>query len=129
MRRIETVWLWKAYFTRGHANYFMMIITMWNFIVIQFELLWREVLENYGIYISIIDFSAMLVLSYFPIAALIGRYDYRHPTGAVKVEQELMMEVSPIYKKIYKNQEEIQENQEVLNNKLDEIRVMLKSGD
>ncbi len=91
---------------------------MWNFIVIQYALL----LEETGIFGSITEFIVLLSVTYFPIVALIGRYDYKHPTGAVKVEQELMMEVSPIYRKIFKNQEENLENQEVLNNKLDEIR-------
>ena len=121
MFSIEKVWLWKTYFTRGHSNYFMMIITMWNFIVIQFELLIEEFLQKYGIFITILDFALIVFLSYFPVVALIGRYDYKHPTGAVKVEQNLMMEVSPIYQGIYKNQEEILENQEVLNNKIDKI--------
>jgi hypothetical protein len=114
MKFIERFWLWKAYFTRGHANYFMMIITMWNFVVIQFELLFKEELRKLGIYISIIDFTLLLIISYFPVVALIGRYDFKNPTGAVQVEQKLIMEISPIYRKVYGNQENIEKKLDVV---------------
>lgn len=118
MKFIEKIWLWKAYFVRGHSQYIMMPMTMFNFVVIQYELL----VKQFGWFTSIFEFMVIVFVTYIPVASLFGRYDYKHPTGAVKVEQNLIKEISPVYKTIYKNQEEILENQEVLNNKLDGIR-------
>ena len=80
----------------------MMIITMWNFIVIQFELLFKEELQKFGVYITIVDFAFLLLITYFPIVSLIGRYDFKHPTGAVKVEQELFIVLLGVVQKTLK---------------------------
>ncbi|MHA2119577.1 MAG: hypothetical protein ACW990_00085 [Promethearchaeota archaeon] len=121
MRAIEKVWLWKYYFIRGHAQYLALVISIFNFIVIQFELLWKKVLESNGYFISIIDFTVIFGLIYFPFAIYLGRFDFKNPRGGFKVESNLVKQESPIYKDVFKNQKEILENQEVLNNKLDEI--------
>ena len=112
---VEKIWLWKTYFTRGHANYFMMILTMFNFIVIQYELF----ISQFGIFNSIWEFFLLILFTYFPIVSLIGRFDLKHVKGATKVEQNLLKEVSPIYQLIFSNHEYFKEKLEGIEKKLD----------
>lgn len=101
--------LWKYYFIRGHNQYLAFIISIFNFIVIQFELVWRKALESFGIYISIFDFTVIFGIIYFPIIIYLGRFDIKHRKGSLKVEQNLIKQNSPIYIELFETLERLEQ--------------------
>ena len=101
--------LWRIYFIRGHTQYLAIILSLFNFIVIQFQLLWQNILENFGIFINIFDFAIIFSFFYFPLIILVGRWDYKNHLGSFQTEHQLHSEISPVWQKTFAYLKRIEE--------------------
>lgn len=109
MQLLEKFFHWKYYFIRGHNQYLAFVISIFNFIVIQFELVWREALQKFGIFISILDFTVIFGIIYFPSIMYLGRFDIKHEKGSLKVEQNIIKKNSPLYIDLFNRLERIED--------------------
>ena len=102
----------KQYFLRGHNSWFALIFSLLNFTLIFYNLLFKnlffipEILKSYSIFFLI--FGSL----YFPLAAIIGWLDFKK--GTFKAEQELSLEISPIWQELFKKLSNLEEANRVL---------------
>ena len=102
----------KQYFLRGHNSWFALIFSLLNFTLIFYNLLFinlffiPDIFKSYSIFILI--FGSF----YFPLAALIGFLDFKK--GTFKAEQELSLEISPIWQEVFKKLTNLEEANRVL---------------
>ena len=108
----------KLYFLRGHSQWFVYIFSLTSFSLLFYNFLFKnlgfipEYLKQFSI------FFLLFIVLYIPLAIIIGYFDYKK--GTFKAEQGIILEWSPIWKKMFT---EI----EVLNSKLDKIQEKLKN--
>jgi hypothetical protein len=88
----------------------MILLSFSNFIVIQYELL----IKQFNLFDNILIFALVFTGLYIPIVTIIGRFDFKHKKGGLKVEQTLIMHESPLYQRVFANQEKILEDLEEL---------------
>jgi hypothetical protein len=71
--------LW-IYFKSGHSGYFAFILSMLNFVVLQYNLFVERIpiLKQYMPRMS--TFFILFSLIYFPVAILIGRFEFKKGT-------------------------------------------------
>jgi len=82
-----------AYFRRGHNIYLAFILSFANFVVIQYRLLVEHVSFLREVFTSLAVFALFFMLTYVPIAVLLGWLDYRKI--CVPVETELTSRANP----------------------------------
>ena len=95
---LRQVALLKTYFIRGHSQWFAYIISLLNFVSIFYYL----VINNLSFipdWFRFTYFIIIFVCTYFPITAFVGWYDFKK--GTYKVEQNLVAEISPLWKKLF----------------------------
>ena len=90
MRRVLR---WWTYFKRAHVNYTAPAIWFLSHPTILYTLLVVEVFNFPRSPLFYALFATIFALSYFIVATLIGRWDYRR--GSVPVETELIAKASP----------------------------------
>ncbi|MFW9825384.1 MAG: hypothetical protein ACFFE4_20755 [Candidatus Thorarchaeota archaeon] len=89
----------RQYFLRGHSNWFALLISLVNFTLIFYNLLFKnlyfvpEILKSYSIFFIIFG------VIYFPVASIFGYLDFRK--GTYKAEQALTKELSPIWREVF----------------------------
>ena len=85
---------WIVYFKRGHSAWFVFIISLLNFTVIQYKLL----IENVGFLKSLLPSMSLFLItflaSYIPLATLVGWIDAKRATLAKEYE------IHPYYLKL-----------------------------
>jgi len=72
--RILRYW---TYFRRGHATYLAFLMSLANFMVIQYRLLIEYVPFLEALFSSLTAFAATFFLVYLPIATVVGWLDYK----------------------------------------------------
>jgi len=109
----------RTYFIRGHSNWLAYPISMLNFISISFYLL----IDNLSIIpdeFKLLRYYVILfIFTYIPGAVLIGYFDMNK--GAYRVEQRMAKELSPIWKDVFNQFEEIQNNQKEIMSRLESL--------
>lgn len=77
-RMARDLWI---YFKYGHSGYFAFILSMFNFVVLQYNLLVERIpfLKQYMPRMS--TFIILFSLIYFPVAILIGRFEFKKGTA------------------------------------------------
>jgi len=102
----------RQYFLRGHSGWFSLFLSLLNFTLIFYNLLFKnlffipEELKHYSIFFIV--FGAC----YFPLASLFGWLDFRK--GTYKAEQALTREISPIWHEVFMKLENIEQSNESL---------------
>lgn len=79
------VWV---YFKRGHSAWFAFLIALFNFATIQYKLLIKNISFFAVFFPRFAIFLVVFLLTYPPVAILLGRYDYKKKL-ALKTEIEL----------------------------------------
>jgi len=82
-----------AYFRRGHNIYLIFGISFLNFVVIQWRLLIEEIAFLEAIFQHFYVFTTLFVVTYIPLATIIGWVDYKR--GAVPVDQTVLAAANP----------------------------------
>jgi len=72
-RHLSKFWI---YFQTGHRQYLAWILTFFNFITLQYTLIINRFFPE--IELSIILFSIIFLITYFPLSYLIGWISYNH---------------------------------------------------
>ena len=88
--RLLRIW---SYVRRGHSTYLVFLVSLSNFIVIQYRLLIEYIPALHLLFDRIWVFAVAFVLVYIPLAAFIGWMDYRKL--AVPVDMALMSRANP----------------------------------
>ena len=93
----------RTYFIRGHSQYLILLLSLSNFIVIQYELFVKNIVN-----ITIFEFSLLFISIYPMIAIFLGILDYKKGSFRSDVDiyvennphwQDLMQKVNLIYEK------------------------------
>ena len=85
-----------TYFRRGHGVYLIFAISFLNFIVIQYQLLIREIPFLQALFSSLIIFTLVFFVVYVPLAVVIGWIDYKR--GSVPVDSIIAYKASPYHR-------------------------------
>jgi hypothetical protein len=102
----------RQYFLRGHSNWFALILSLINFTLIFYNLLFKnlffvpDVLKSYSVFFIIFG------VLYFPTAAIFGWLDFKK--GTYKAEQALTMEISPIWNEVFQKLQNLEEANVIL---------------
>ena len=88
--RILRIW---SYVRRGHSTYLVFMVSLANFIVIQYRLLVEYIPVLHLLFREIWLFALSFIIVYIPLAAFIGWMDYRRL--AVPVDMALMARANP----------------------------------
>jgi hypothetical protein len=86
------------YFRRGHSGYLAFLVSLANFVVIQYRLLIEHVPLLKMVFASLIAFVLTFVFVYVPLAIFLGWLDARRLTGPR--ESTLTAEISPWHRDI-----------------------------
>jgi len=92
-RQRDRLLRWLTYFRRGHAAYLAFMISLANFVVIQYRLLVQYVPWLETIFQNLTYFAIIFFLLYIPLAVTIGWYDYKR--FAVPMERRIGALSSP----------------------------------
>ena len=117
---IDQVARLKQYFLRAHNNWFALVFSLINFTLIFYNLLFKnlyfipEILKSYSIFFIL--FGSL----YFPVAIVLGFFDYKK--GTYKAEQSLSRELSPIWQEVFKKLNKIEEVNQNLLSELEGLR-------
>lgn len=98
----------RTYFLRGHSNWFAYIMSFLNFITISFYL----IIENLTIVPDSFKFRHYILLFfivYTPLSITVGYLDMKK--GTYRVEQKLARKLSPIWTDVFKQLDQLNENQ------------------
>ena len=76
-----TLWI---YFRRGHSTYVLLVLSLINFVTIQYALLVQNYPEASRLFPNLVYFGVCLTLIYGPISTLLGFLDYK--SGSVPRE-------------------------------------------
>jgi len=95
--RILRCW---TYFRRGHSTYLVFLVSLANFIVIQYRLLVEYIGALRLLFPSLILFALSFVMMYVPLATIIGWLDYRRL--AVPVDMTVATRASPWHRDMAK---------------------------
>jgi hypothetical protein len=71
---LVTLWI---YFRRGHSAYVLLVLSLINFITIQYALLVQNYPEASRLFPNLVYFGVTLVLIYGPLSTLLGFLDYK----------------------------------------------------
>lgn len=110
----------KQYFLRGHNSWFALAFSLLNFTLIFYNLLFKnlffipEILKSYSIFFMV--FGSI----YFPLAAFLGWLDFKK--GTYRAEQSLTLEISPIWKEVFKKLSNLEETNKVLLSELQNMQ-------
>ncbi|MFX0149244.1 MAG: hypothetical protein ACFFAJ_00530 [Candidatus Hodarchaeota archaeon] len=110
----------RQYFIRGHSNWFALVLSLINFTLIFYNLLFKnlffvpDVLKSYSVFFIIFG------VLYFPMAAILGWLDFKK--GTYKAEQVLTMEVSPIWREVFQKLQNLEEANVILLSELKKIQ-------
>lgn len=89
-----------AYFRRGHSTYLAFLISLVNFIVIQYRLLISYISYLEEIFHHLSVFAVTFIIIYIPITTIIGWLDYTK--GAVPIDRTIGARANPYYKDLAK---------------------------
>ena len=78
--RLLRMW---SYFRRGHGTYLAFLVSLLNFVVIQYRLLIDYVSALKEVFPSLSMFVATFLIIYFPVATFVGWLDYRRLSAPV----------------------------------------------
>jgi hypothetical protein len=84
---------WWTYFRRGHNTYLVFLLSFANFLTIQYRLLVEYVPALKMLFINFTSFLIAFLAIYFPVAVLIGWYDFKR--FSVPVEASIGALTSP----------------------------------
>ena len=76
-RSVRDLWI---YFKSGHSGYFTFILSLSNFIVLQYNLLVERIPFLKHVIPRMSTFIILFSLVYFPVAVIVGYYDIRRGT-------------------------------------------------
>ncbi len=82
-----------TYFRRGHTVYLAFLLSFANFVVIQYNMVIKNVAFLKDLFAHLTYFAIVFALLYIPTAVIIGWYDYRK--FAVPTETALRSMASP----------------------------------
>lgn len=68
---------WWSYFRRGHSIYLAFMVSLANFLVIQYRLLVEYIEPLRLLFDSLLVFAVVFLTVYVPLAVLIGWVDYK----------------------------------------------------
>jgi hypothetical protein len=94
----------RLYFFRGHNSWLYLPIWFVNILIVFYKLLLED-LYFLPEWVSFWSFALIFSVVYFPLAVLVGRFDYYR--GTYKGEVEVGLAVNPIWKKQFKEMEEL----------------------
>ena len=106
----------RLYFFRGHNSWLYLPVWFVNITVVFYKLLLED-LNFMPEWVSFWNFALIFLVLYFPIAVLIGRFDYYK--GTYKGEAEVGMHANPIWKRQF-------EEMSVLKAEIAELKTMIK---
>ena len=89
-----------TYARRGHNTYLAFLVSMANFIVIQYKLLIQHVALLKTFFTNLTLFAVAFALTYIPLTVLIGWLDYKK--YAMPTDMALMAKASPYNRDIAK---------------------------
>ncbi|MHA2248797.1 MAG: hypothetical protein ACXAD7_00480 [Candidatus Kariarchaeaceae archaeon] len=98
----------RTYFLRGHSNWFAYVFSLLNFVTISFYLL----IENLTVIpdsFRLRHYILIFVLFYAPLAITVGYYDMKK--GTYRVEAKIAKELSPIWKDLFDQLDELKTGQ------------------
>lgn len=101
--RMKKLWF---YFRGGHGAYLMFFFSFVNFILL-FYRLFIEPLEDSIFFNRLAEFAIFFVLSYVPVAIIIG---YWHRTTQFKVEDDVKFLRNPLYARFVRLQIDVKLN-------------------
>jgi hypothetical protein len=111
---LSKIMVWRVYLLRGHSQWLLFPVWLGNTMIIWYQLFFNQ-FEIFG---NIYFFSILFLIAYFPLAIIIGKWDFRDSGGTFQAEHQIHSEVSPVWKKTFAM---IEENTEKLNQLLEEI--------
>ena len=109
---------YKQYFLRGHNQWFALAFSLINFTLIFYKLLLENLVFIPDYLKSYTLFVILFGLTYFPLATIIGFYDFKK--GTFNAEQKLSREISPIWKELFSRIEKLE------NNGVDSLKILEK---
>jgi hypothetical protein len=71
---LQDLWL---YFKAGHSTYLAFVLSIINFIVLQYRLFIEYIPEAKGFISSLSSFAIIFVVTYIPLAMILGAFEYR----------------------------------------------------
>lgn len=74
LRPLRDLWI---YFKTGHGTYLSFLLSMVNFIIIQYQFVISKVPAFNSLLPSIGSFILFFGVTYFPLAVIIGRFEYK----------------------------------------------------
>ncbi len=90
---IGRILVWWSYFRRGHSVYLAFLVSLANFLVIQYRLLIEQIETLRYFFDSFILFAFTFLLVYIPLATIVGWYDYRK--ASYPVDATIMVRNNP----------------------------------
>ena len=110
---IDKLSILKQYFLRGHNSWFALGFALINFTLIFYQLFLVNLyfipkyLKSYFVFVIIFS------IIYFPLATLIGFFDFKK--GTYSAEQNLQKEISPVWKELFSRINRIeQDNKKII---------------
>ncbi len=94
----------RLYFFRGHNSWLYLPIWFINILIVFYKLLLED-LYFLPEWVSFWNFAIIFSVIYFPLAVLVGRFDYYR--GTYKGEAEVGMAVNPIWIRQFKELESL----------------------
>jgi len=94
-RKVLRLWI---YFRRAHNNYMVLAVWLASQSTIFYTLLMVQILGVPKSILHYILFAFLFAVSYFIVAVLVGRWDFKR--GSVRVETELIARANPAMRDI-----------------------------
>ncbi len=89
----------RQYFIAGHSRWFALVLSLMNFTLIFFNLLWVDL---YFIPEELKDFLVFFLIfmtGYIPLSIIVGYFDLRK--GTFWAETQIALEVNPVFVKLF----------------------------
>jgi len=115
----------KLYFLRGHSQWFVYVFSLTNFSLLFYNFLFKnlrfipEALKQFYIFFS------LFIILYVPIAMIIGYFDFKK--GTFKAEQMVMLEMSPIWKKMFIEINIIRNQLDIIQKEVNDLKEVIKN--
>lgn len=96
----QRVYRYSIYFRRGHSVYLALLVSLVNFIVIQYRFLILYIKPLDVLFPSLTIFAVAFIPTYIVLATLIGWWDVRR--GMMKTESIVGVQANPYFKDVAK---------------------------
>jgi len=82
-----------VYVRHGHSTFPAFVMSLWNFVVIQYALLIENVPALTRLFPTLTSFALSLLIVYLPLTILLGWWDYRR--GSVASAERVRYQANP----------------------------------